>query len=647
MNSMRKLVEFFEDERTPVLSDRSPYFDSLENYFKESESNIISSLSNAFPPSEQQLKAWKNTIISLKDNFHSIIGKNSLAKKWTIIFEYELPREGGRRPDVIILTDRSVFVIEVKDKKNYSIADIDQVQAYVRDIQEYHLASRDLSVKGILYLLKGHNLDIVKKNIQILTPKNLETRTLRIKDEAMNKNSVIGWMNSLYEPLPSLIQAAKLIFKNKPLPNIRKAQSAGIPEALKTLHLIVTEAKKNHDRRLVLISGAPGSGKTLVGLQFIHEFSNVNEIGVFLSGNGPLVAVLQDALKDRKKRTEKVFVQDVHRFIREHGIKRRPVSKEHVLIFDEAQRAWDKQKVYEWNLKKKNIKVLKSEPDLFIEISSQIKEWAVMIGLIGYGQEIYIGEEGGTIQWYDAVLASEDKWIVHCPSRLKKLFPLNELKIKEENNLDLTLSLRSHIADTIDKFVDYLLLGEIKNAVKEDIRLKEAGFNMLITKDIEKAKEYMVNRYKDESVKTYGIIASSKSKNLKNYGLDTSYYSSQVLKVNYQKALGIWFNRPNDPNGGCKSFEKIATEFHCQGLELDGVIIAWGKDLVWDKNKWNFPRFTTRNKAENPQQLRLNSYRVLLTRSRDGFVVYCPEGPEMKDTYQVLNEAGMVDLDSQ
>ena len=187
-------------------------------------------------------------------------------------------------------------------------------------------------------------------------------------------------------------------------------------------------------------------------------------------------------------------------------------------------------------------------------------------------------------------------------------------------------------------------MGKLAEASEISKKLHSNGFSMTFACQLDRAKAHLRDRYTSEPTKTFGIVASSKSKNLISYGLDTSFNSRQTLSVIREQSLASWFNDPRNADLGCTSFSKIATEFHCQGLELDGVLLAWGSDFIWDGSKWCTPKFTARAKAKNPHQLRINSYRVLLTRSRDGFVIFCPPGPEMLQTKAALAAAGIEEL---
>jgi len=408
---------------------------------------------------------------------------------------------------------------------------------------------------------------------------------------------------------------------------------------------------------LVLIGGVPGSGKTLVGLQFAHEISDGHEYAMYLSGNQPLVKVLQDYLG----KTGKVFVREVRAFIDDYWIKKRDInqSDQKIVIFDEAQRAWDGKRVNKQYKKEKYgfLEINDSEPQIFVNVVSKMKDWGIIIGLIGDGQEIHIGEEKGIVQWHDALLESNHDWMVHLPPRMENIFnPTNNgsIKMNLDSRLELTQTLRSHAAQDLHHFTNHLLDGEISDAKAYATTMKNNGYSMLLTSDLEMAKTYLNARYDEDNYfasnwdekKTYGIISSSWAKSLVEYGInvrkpkDPTSFCTRFFGAN---DVPRWFNyRATRASLFCSNFNKLATEFQCQGLEIDGALIAWGSDLIYSGNEW-IP-YTKRARTINPGQIRINAYRVLLTRARDGFIIFCPKTPDMLKTYETLHDAGLDEL---
>lgn len=579
--------------------------------------------------SKSQITAWENSFVVLQTTLQDIHNTIQTSDKWTLVFEYELPRERGRRPDLVILTENQILVLEFKDFPNVLEPHLDQVIAYGRDLANYHKESHGHHIECFLVITKAYGQNRETQNVRIVSPDLLYQAvrdTIRINDT--EKLDPKKWIDSDYDPLPSLVTAARMIFNHEPLPSIRRAQSAGIPQTVNCLLDIADQAKENREHHLAIVTGVPGAGKTLVGLQFVYNDhfrdQSSGRTSVFLSGNGPLVQVLQHALRNT------IFVQDVHGFLKQYGGSSQKKPSESIFIFDEAQRAWDIDRVRE----KRGSDL--SEPQDFLSIGEK-KEWSMMIALIGEGQEIHIGEEGGLVQWNQAINSSNSSWIVSCPSNIAGIFP-SAKEIKRNEELNLSLTLRSHLASDMQFWVELLLEGKLDEVAEIARRVKDQGFNLYVTQNLETAFRYVKGRYCEEIDKRYGIIASSKAKNLPDYGIHNEFQFTQRLRV------GPWYNDPPDSGDSCCQLREVATEFSCQGLELDFPIVGWGNDLLWNGSRWVAPNPGFRSKAHDPNKLRINSYRVLLTRGRDGIVVFVPRTDEMKLTYQVLRYCGLDNL---
>ena len=566
-------------------------------------------------PSKEQVEAWD-------DCYDKSMPFFTACSKYDcdIIFEYLMPREGGRRPDVLLLSGNCLFVLEYKMKERFTQADVDQVSAYARDLKNYHSTSHALEVMPILVPTKAIGRYSTYNDIYACTPDKLEELILPSLSHS-REIDLEDWLAGEYMPLPSLVSAAQTIYNNEDLPYIRKANSVGIPEAVDTLIGITKHAKENDKRVLALVTGVPGAGKTLLGLDFVHKTHNgTDQSSVFLSGNGPLVEVLQHALKS------KTFVGSLHSYIKEYGIHKRGIPREHITVLDEAQRAWDKSQVNEKH------HVNKSEPDLIIEIAEKIPDWSVMLGLVGEGQEIHTGEEAGIAQWKDAIRAANNQWTVVCPPKLENIFK-DICEVKTFDKLDLNVSLRSHLADDVSKWVANLLDENIEEATCLSKNIHNQGFNMYVTRNLTRAKNYCRKRYDYNAIKRYGLVCSSKANILPKYGVNNSFQATTQLKV------GPWYNEPAGNLGSCCQLETVVTEFSCQGLELDMPIVCWGEDLLWNNNSWR--KFDGRSKCKDPHQIRLNSYRVLLTRGRDGFIVYIPDDGVLVETFEMLKLSGL------
>lgn len=548
-------------------------------------------------PSGGQIRAWEGELRILREALSGCAN----AGDWGIVLEYELPFEGGRRPDAVILAGEKVLVLEFKEKSAATPADIDQVRAYARDLSEYHSDSHGREVLPILILATGRGPDRDVETVQIVTPASLGGKINEIAGRG-TQIELPRWLAGTYAPLPTLVEAARRVFKDEPLPAVRRAESAGVNTLITWLHQLVFQASERKERHLVLITGVPGAGKTLVGLQFVHESQVRDEpSAIFLSGNGPLVEVLQGALHST------IFVRPMRDFILEYGVRKRGKPNNHVFVFDEAQRAWD----IDYMTRKHSHAY--SEPAVLLRLASELPDWGVVVGLVGEGQEIHVGEEAGMAQWVTAVSAAPARFALHVPPHLGATF--QQFKPTADERLNLTLSLRTHRAEGVQDWVAAYIAGDISGASRLSPALKAQAFNMYVTTDLLRAKRYAFERYGGTD-KRFGLLASAKAHNLAELGIYNGFTGTR-------RNVAAWYNAPpSDPRSSCQ-LSRPETEFQCQGLELDLPIICWGDDLRWEQQTWRSYARTVW--AHDSHQLRLNSYRVLLTRGRDGFIVYLPD----------------------
>lgn len=565
--------------------------------------------------SVSQRRAWFNCFKALRQQFGAMVLDENLSRHVYLIFEYELPRERGRRPDVLLLAGNHVLVLEFKGHSIEDKGHIDQAKHYARDIRNYHEQSHSLKVVPFLVLVSAENRIEKMDEVSIISADNLAKAVHPYLTAPFD--NVKAWFHSEYAPLPTLLQSAQMLFKENDFPQIKKAHSAGIPQTLAKLHDIAQQAALEGTHHLALITGVPGAGKTLVGLQFVFETfkSQDKQKAVFLSGNGPLVDVLQFSLGNRN------FVQSVHGFLKQYATGSQ-LPSEDVMIYDEAQRAWDEEKVAASRRESKN-----AEPTDFINIGGR-KQHCLLIGLIGEGQEIYIGEESGMTLWVDALNSSDVPWTIHCPEKLSQLLASYDPIIDE--SLNLTTSLRTHQAMTLQAWVENLLDNKIERAAQLANQLMQEDYPIYITRDLDQAKKYLHERYKEEPEKTYGIIASSKSKILPRFGVKNDFASTKSFRVEH------YYVDTKHP-AYCRNLNAVVTEFGCQGLELDMPLLGWDTDWIYQSDGWH--NNSTMSKAKDAYKLRKNSYRVLLTRGRDGLVIYVPDTGELDSTFKVLQES--------
>ena len=567
-----------------------------------------------------QLNAWSEEIDVLTNSFRDLAVARPDILKWGVVLEYELPLEGGRRPDVVMTIPNKILVFEFKQDVNVNQAHIDQAFGYARDLAEYHSKSHNVEVIPFLIPTKSKDLDLIKEGVKIVSPNRLASALVDFEGES--PIDINDWLDGEYAPLPTLIQAARMIFQNEKLPSIRRAESLGVGDAVTELQKIAEFSKKNKQRSLSFVSGVPGAGKTLVGLRFVYESSSERANSVFLSGNGPLVKVLRDALKD------KAFVKDLHSFIKTYGATNK-IPSQNIIVFDEAQRAWDAEHMGV----KSNLPI--SEPELLISIGEKVEDWANLVGLIGHGQEINSGEEAGIEGWNKAVQSKSAKsnWHIFTPARFKDAFPQSRVTVVDK--LDLSKSLRSRRAEDLHNWVAKFLDGKFSEASILANQIILSGFKIHLTRNLEEARRFIQTLYSEEPEKRFGILASSKDTSLPKYGIMNGFQDTRKLKH------AKWYNSATGEDGSSNNLGDVATEFDCQGLEVDCALVAWGNDLLWNGRDWQMRKIRPKFKQHDPLGLRKNSYRVLLTRSRDQMVIFLPPEDTFDSTEIALLASGV------
>ncbi len=433
------------------------------------------------------------------------------------------------------------------------------------------------------------------------------------------------------------MEAAKAKKDKIELPVYEKVRKAGIYDAERCLENQVRIAQKEKKHVLALVNGVPGAGKTLLGIDLAYGAYNaeLNTKSAYMSGNGPLVAVLQDALDSD------TFVKNIHVYLDQYTDDGAKDFDFNVCIFDEGQRTWTAAQ----REKKKKKRPEMSEAALMIELIDNRVDWCFLLVLVGDGQEINAGEENGLELWKKAIKKSKWEWEVLCPPNMDEYY--SECKIISDplrGKLTLGSSLRSNCASNLSNSINALISGDISTAKLLYDKCK-ALYPIYITKELDKAKDFCRNHYKKDDDKKYGLLASSQSFVLPNYGVNNTYSNTVQTRTYPAK----WFNSPkNDPHHlSCCWLEKPVTEFGCQGLEIDIPIVCWDRDFLWDGNSWqlkaqfNGREYIPRNAARN---YRINTYRVLLTRGRDGMIIFVPSLTEFQKTYDLLKAVGYEEL---
>jgi hypothetical protein len=599
-------------------------------------------------PGPDQVRAWSHWIPELQREVGSLLNSYEPAREYTAILEYELPRD-LRRPDVVVLEQGVVIVLELKGRPTATRAGIDQVVAYARDLRAYHIACHKRQVIPVLVMSGASHNPALVDDVWIVGPSGIHKLLLRLAEQFKAEPLPIEEFlrEDAYEPLPSIVQAARRLFEHGELPFIKRARAHTDP-ALAAITTIAKEAAATRTRHLVVLTGVPGSGKTLVGLQLVHAHW-LDELAVpraggkpsapaaFLSGNGPLVTVLQDALKSDGSGGQ-TFVQAIKKYVAYYSNKRHRIPPEHLIVFDEAQRAHDAGRVAHVH-KQANPTV--SEPQHLLEFLHRVPEWCVLVALIGSGQSIHQGEEGGLPLWREAVeTVGEGEWTVHAAETARDALLGAKFNTRWNPSLNLDVEIRHHLVPKVHQFVSALLdENDVGRARRLSEELYAGGFRFLVTDDLNMAKDYLRDRYDEAPLARYGLVASSKDKILQGYGVDNTFQTTKRLRV------GPWFNTdPQDPKSCCQLAE-VGTEFAVQGLELDMALLAWGSDLLRLNQEWSILGGRgTRGTVHDPHAMRRNVYRVLLTRGRDGTVIFVPRRPEFEETRKHLGNAGLVSL---
>ena len=612
-------------------------------------SKILNSLVQSYPgSSEEEKNSWKRNVPALQREVGEVVDVSTDAGMFTAILEYELPME-SRRADVVLLLHDGVVVVELKGKSFPSDADIDQAHAYARDLSCYHRDCHNRNVKAVLVPTQMKGKTRTERGVDICSPDELDSLITRFGSRNLSESIDAGSFLSTdaYRPLPSLVSAARELFLNKRPPQLWRSV-ANTDTAVRATREIACAARATQTRRLVLLTGVPGAGKTLVGLRLAHmpDFDDLAHgdrgvPAVFLSGNGPLVEVLQYVLRSAGG-NGRTFVRPIREYVRRYAGRNALIPPEHVVIFDEAQRAHDRERVAD--VQRVDFSEARSEPEHFIEFAERVPGWSVVIGLIGSGQEIHVGEEGGLSLWAKALLQSDrrNEWTVHGPPQMRQFF--EGLQFQASADLSLDQTIRSHFASRLHEFVGKLVKtppespDELRNVA--DVLEKE-GHDLRITRDLDRAKHYLRERYGNYPEARFGLMASSRDKSLAGFGVPNDYQSTKRIR------FGPWYNDEENAHGSmsCRHLRDCVTEFGAQGLELDAVLLAWGTDFILRRGKWSSAgarmyRRSGKSQVHDPHQLRANAYRVLLTRGRDAHVIFVPEHPDLDETWKFLLSSG-------
>ncbi|MEY4763067.1 MAG: hypothetical protein RLZZ200_2923 [Pseudomonadota bacterium] len=654
---------------------RAWYHSAIADFSQHSVETILGYLTRASGPSVEptQRDAWIYEIELLQSELQGLEGH--------VYFEFAIPRMGSRI-DVVVLLQHSIYVIEFKvGARAFDKAARNQVWDYALDLKNFHEGSHDATIIPILVATDASSRwppNVRLAADRVAEPLNVASTELRSTIDATNSSleratSVRdGWAQAPYKPTPTIIEAARALFANHAVEAIARhdAGAENLRTTSKRLEELIYEAKRDSKKVICFVTGVPGAGKTLVGLNVatLHRRESASDPAVYLSGNGPLVAVLREALtrdeqqrlwkagqkatKQRVGQPVKAFIQNVHHF-RDDALQTETPPADHVVVFDEAQRAWNLRKTATFMKQKKGRPDFsQSEASFLISYLDRHPDWAVIVCLVGGGQEIHDGE-AGISAWLEAARDEFPKWELYISSKLRDseyaagnalARAQNSKSVRLDDDLHLAISMRSFRAENVSAFVKATLDCETTKA--KDLLEDLAGrYPIAITRDLLRAKQWVRDR--SRGTERYGLVASSKAMRLKPHAIDVRVAIDPVH----------WFlDSPEDVRSSWY-LEDCATEFQVQGLELDWACVTWDADLRHSGTGWNHHDFKGNRwvniKSRNNQSYLKNAYRVLLTRARQGMVIFVPLGnpedstrlPEYYDrTYQYLRSVGLPEI---
>lgn len=626
------------------------YASTIADFLIEDDNEILGKLAaaNEYSLLKTQRDAWVHQIPILKENLNGLSGH--------LCLEYTIPRM-GRRIDAVVIVGAILFIIEFKiGQSEVNRADLDQVCDYGLDLKNFHEPSHICYLVPILIpsnLKVNVRQDTPELNTeglshpQVCAPHNL--RDLMNKILQMAKGKAIDahqWLIGRYSPTPTIVEAARALYRGHSVAEISRSDSsaASLETTSNAISKIIDESRAKRRKSICFLTGVPGAGKTLVGLNIAtqHMERSGDTHSVFLSGNGPLVAILREALTRDKVAHQKeqgqpvkksavlsevkTFVQNVHHFRDDCLQDLSAAPLEHVALFDEAQRAWNLKQTSAFMSQKKGVpNFAQSEPEFLISCLDRHPDWAVVVCLVGGGQEINTGE-AGISEWIDAMLKSFSHWDIHISPHLhdsEYQATENIAKLQERGcvfwnqEMHLSVSMRSFRAEKVSYLIKALLDQETDEARNTFEQIKHK-YPIVLTRNLANAKKWL--KSKARGSERYGMLVSSQAYRLKPHGIDVR---PQIDPVH-------WFLNNKDDVRSSYYLEDVATEFQAQGLELDWACVTWDADFRHTKagwEHWSFrgERWGRIHKVERQSYLK-NAYRVLLTRARQGMVIVVPEG---------------------
>ena len=661
------------------MINRTYYADAIEDFLKRSSDEILGVLarSSAFAIESTQRDAWIAQTEILQKALIPYRGRGK------VYFEYAVPRL-GKRIDTVVLIDQVIFIIEFKvGEKDFTSSARDQVWDYALDLKNFHETTHNKPVAPVLVATgakkavttiattqqdDGVLLPIYSSPDQLVTI--FEQVLLFCDGPSIDPRQ---WDLGRYHPTPTIVEAAIALYSGHNVAEISRSDAGAVnlSQTSEAVAKIIQSSRELSRKSICFVTGVPGAGKTLVGLNIATKhISKDNELySVFLSGNGPLVDILREALaRDevargraegrRPKKGEalsrvKTFIQNVHHFRDECLVDATHPPIEHVAIFDEAQRAWNLEQTASFMRRKKNRPNFnQSEPEFLMSCLDRHRDWAVVVCLVGGGQEINTGE-AGIAEWITALNRSFDGWHVHISPQLTDLEygagaavseVENRLNVHFDEHLHLGVSMRSFRAEHVSTLVKQVLDIEVF-AAKKTLQQLQDRYPIVITRSLAQAKVWMKGRAR--GTERYGIVVSSQAQRLKPHAIDVRSPMDPIH----------WFLDGKEDVRSSYYLEDAATEFHVQGLELDWACVVWDADFRFSKDGWQHysfvgSRWNHIRKSDRQTYLK-NAYRVLLTRARQGMVIVVPDGEATDSTrlaayndpkFEYLQSIGFADV---
>jgi hypothetical protein len=585
-----------------------------------------------FAGSAEQEAAWQHQVTTLRE---ALRAHDSAA--WTVALEFDLMRL-EKRIDAVLLTDRAILCLEFK-LQDRSPAARREAEDYALDLRDFHAGSRAHPIVPIL-VTGGAPVGLPQPSLFL----DAVLPTLHCTDRELA--DVIGWvqahapakpldgaawLGAPYRPVPNIVEAATMLYARHGVGEIAAAGAdrASLTRTTAAIARAIETARREAARIVVFVTGVPGAGKTLCGLNTVFGAAR-GDGAAFLTGNAPLVAVLRAALaRDAVSRGEcdaqeaerrvKAGLQNVHRFLEECVEAPTRLPPERVIVFDEAQRAWDEAKARAGSRNRAS-RLTMSEPAHTLEIMGRRPGWAVVVALIGQGQEINTGE-AGLGEW--GLVVPRFGWRAWAAPMAGPLLADGPRPwLMEEPDLDLTVPIRSLRTEASAAWVDAVLTGEAEAARR--IAAGVPDFPFFLTRSLEAMRAGL--RGFARGRRRAGLLRSSGAKRLRAEGLAAEVEAKDVPD---------WFLRRWPDIRASDALEVAATEYACQGLELDVAGVAWGGDYRRGPAGWEARRFAGHDWQRDAKEFHFvrNTYRVLLTRARGETILWVPPGSDPAEPF--------------